>query len=140
MKRTIVALLIGGMVFGTILGLAATLSVNGGTIQAGEDNDLRCTTNANVDGWGLETDTNMVSYVRIFINANCEGSDMFIKFTQDGTVIADAKLTLDGSGSTGNVPLTAVGWGDTTPVPQDASDITDIHIWIEGSGGTPNDP
>jgi hypothetical protein len=33
-----------------------------------------------------------------------------------------------------------VGWSNTTPAPQLIADLTDIHIWIEGSGGTPNDP
>jgi hypothetical protein len=42
MKRLIVALLVGGMVFGTVLGVAASLGVNGGFLQAGTDDSLEC--------------------------------------------------------------------------------------------------
>ncbi len=42
MKRLIVALLAGAMVFGAVLGLAASLDVSGGSVQVGSDNTLQC--------------------------------------------------------------------------------------------------
>ena len=66
MKRFVVAALVGTMVFGAVFGLAASLSVDGGTIQAGSDTDLQCDEDGvRVDGWGLETNDGLVYFVRI---------------------------------------------------------------------------
>jgi hypothetical protein len=128
-KRLLVALISGAAVFSIAFASAAALDVNGGTIQYGEDNQLTCTAGANVDGWGVETDTNLTSFVRINYNPACAGNDMFVKITQGGTVIRSvAKQPLDASGSTGNLAF--------TPVSTEA--ITDIHITIEGPSGEAN--
>jgi hypothetical protein len=78
MKRTIVALLIGGMVFGTVLAAAATLNVNGGVIQAGNDSDLTCdSSGVDVLGWGLNSGTGLVENVRIGnVSAACAGAGL----------------------------------------------------------------
>jgi hypothetical protein len=123
----------GAMVFAVAFAAAATLSVNGGTIQYGEDNALTCTASANVDGWGADADTGLTTYVRIFYNPACAGNDMFVRVTDaSNAVIASVqKVPLDASGSTGNLSF-------ATPLANEA--IDDIHILIEGPGGTPNDP
>jgi hypothetical protein len=109
---------------------AATVSVNGGTLQYGEDNDLTCTASADVDGWGADADTGTTTYVRITYDPVCAGNDMFIRITNNGTVIRSATVSnLPATGTTGNVSFAAV--------PNE--DITDIHILIEGPGGNPDD-
>jgi hypothetical protein len=120
------ALLVGLTVFGAVFALAASLGVNGGAIQAGADTELRCDTNGvQVLGWGLETDTGMVSFVRIGdISPTCAGNDMWVRITKDGSLIAKGSLTLDGSGSA-KISFT----------PQAAVDITDIQVYIEGPNG-----
>ncbi|GAG41904.1 unnamed protein product, partial [marine sediment metagenome] len=66
MKRSIIALLVGGAVFGTVLAAAATLNVNGGVIQAGTDSDLTCdSSGVDVLGWGLNSGTGLVENVRV---------------------------------------------------------------------------
>jgi hypothetical protein len=119
-------------------GAAATVSVNGGTIQAGEDTNLVCTEQANVLGWGLETDDGLVYSVRIGVNDDCVGNAIFVSITETGTEIASGSLD----------PIPAGGNCDPDPAgqvcvripftPQPAEDITDIHIFIEGPGGTPD--
>jgi hypothetical protein len=77
MKRLIVALLVGGMVFGTVLAAAATLNVNGGVIQAGSDSDLTCDDSVDVLGWGLNSGTGLVEYVRVGnVSSACEGAGL----------------------------------------------------------------
>ena len=137
MKRLIVAVLVGGMVFGTVLALAASLGVEGGTIQAGSDTELRCDTNGvRVDGWGLETDDGLVYFVRIHdINAACEGDDMFVNITKDGTKIAGGSATLPPDTDTKPVdddPDSGDLGVKVSFTPQPAEDITDIEIFIEG--------
>jgi hypothetical protein len=119
-------------------GAAATVSVNGGTLQAGNDNNLQCTEQANVLGWGLETDNGMVSFVRIGLNLNCAGNDLFVSITDDGVEVRSGSVQ----------PIPAGGNCDPDPpgqvcvlvpfAPYPAEDITDIHIFIEGPAGIPN--
>jgi hypothetical protein len=127
-KRFLVALMAGTAVFAITFAAAATLSVNGGTIQYGEDNTLTCTASANVDGWGADADTGQTSFVRITYNPACAGNDMFIRITDGGTVVRSLTKTLDASGTTGNLAF----------APINNVSITDIHILIEGPNGIPN--
>ena len=136
MKRSIIALLVGGMVFGTVLAIAASLSVEGGTIQAGSDTDLRCdTTGVRVDGWGLETDDGLVYNVRIHdIDAACAGDDLFVNITKWGTKIAGGSaepIPADGAVGDNDPDLNELGV-KVSFTPQLAKDITDIEIFIEG--------
>lgn len=127
MKRFMVALLVGVTVFGGVFALAASLGVNGGAIQAGADSELRCDTDGvQVLGWGLESDTGKVSFVRIGgIDGACAGNDMFVNITSAGVKIAGGSVTL---GSTGSATINFT--------PQDAVSITDIEVYIEGPNGS----
>ena len=50
------ALLVSGSVFGAVYGAAATLTVNGGTIQAGTDLSLECQADPiRVESWGINS-------------------------------------------------------------------------------------
>jgi hypothetical protein len=130
-KRFLIALMAGAMVFAVAFAAAATLSVNGGTLQYGEDNLLTCTESANVTGWGAEADDGLTYFVKISYDPACAGSDMFVRIT-DAThaVIGTVSKALDNTGSTGNLAF-------TTPLSTEA--IADIHILIEGPSGTPDD-
>jgi hypothetical protein len=126
MKRFFVALMAGAAVFAITFAAAASLDVNGGTIQYGEDTQLTCTSSANVQGWGYESDTGLVSFVRIAYNPLCAGNDMFVAIADSDSVErTGAALTNSGTVTINFTPLPAVT-------------ITDIHIAIEGSAGEAN--
>jgi len=140
MKRLIVALLVGGVFFGAVYGLAATLFVEGGTIQAGSDVDLQCDEDGvQVLGWGLETNDGKVYSVRIGnIDEQCAGNDIFVSITDTGTEIADGDATIEDEATDATDGCT-----DTTadevctkiqiPGGVPAEDITDIEVFIEGA-------
>lgn len=132
MKRFLIALMAGAMVFAVAFAAAATLNVNGGTLQYGEDNSLTCTASADVDAWGADADTGLTYYVRITYDPLCAGNSMFVRVTNasDAVIASVSKEPLDNTGSTGNLTF-------TTPLANEA--IHDIHILIEGPGGSPND-
>ncbi len=149
MKRTIIALLVGGLVFGTVMALAASLSVEGGTIQAGSDTDLQCDDGGvDVDGWGLETDDGLVYFVRIHnIDPACSSNDLFVNITGTGTpIVANTNIIAQGSS---HIPddgaVTDPKDNDPDPneigvkvslnPPVKAVDITDIEVFIEGPNG-----
>ncbi|MDP2660074.1 MAG: hypothetical protein Q8R28_05045 [Dehalococcoidia bacterium] len=120
---------------GATFAAAAALPVEGGVIQAGEDVNLQCDPDGvNVDGWGLESDSGLVNFVRIWnINGACEGDDLFVNITQGGTTIAQGSATIPADGAAGdNQPLAGqIGVKVTFPA-QNASAITDIEVFIEG--------
>lgn len=122
MKRILAALMAGAAVFTIAFASAATLGVNGNTIQAGVDNDLACDNNGVDASWGLETSDNTVRYVRIEnIDPLCNGSDAFVKINEASgdalgpVTIADGKATFQFTG--------------TFPHPED---IGSLRVWIEG--------
>jgi len=120
------------LVFGAVFAAAATINLNGGTIQFGEDLSLVCDDAVRVVGWGLETDgvnAGKVYFVRIGgISSSCFGNDLFVNVTSGGVVITDeaAPVTIDASEEKVDFQ---------TPVL--ASAITDLHIWIEGPESAP---
>jgi len=135
MKRFVIAALVGTMVFGAVFGLAASLSVDGGTIQAGSDTDLTCDdSGVRVDGWGLETDDGLVYFVRIHdIAPACTGADMFVNITSNNVKIAGGSATIpaDGFAADDDPDGGQVGVKISFP-PQSAASITDIEVFIEG--------
>jgi hypothetical protein len=134
-KRFIIALIAGAAVFSIAFGAAAALSVNGGVLQAGDDGDVTCTTGVAVQGWGLETDDDLVHSVRIngFANA-CFGADAFVRLTDGlGGYITDNLVPDDGNPIDENEERFVIPGGE------DPELIEDVHVWIEGGGGTPDD-
>lgn len=125
MKRFLVAIMAGTMVFSVAFASAAALIVNGGTIQAGADTDLVCDSDGvRVEGWGLETDDGLVYNVRIGnIWADCVGAEIFANITgAGGTELTEAgPVTIDDT-------IETLTFDD--PVAAEA--IEDIHIFIEG--------
>ncbi len=128
MKRTALALLAGGMVFGTVVGLAASLdvSLSGGSSQAGSDADLVCDEDGvHVNGWNLDTNTGLVSSVRVGgIDQGCQqgDTDLFVNLTHLGFKLVGGRYdNIDAAEVT--VPL---------DFPMGAWVITDIEVFIEG--------
>jgi hypothetical protein len=118
----------GTMVFSVAFASAAALIVNGGAIQAGEDTTLACDTDGvSVAGWGLETDTGLVDFVRITgFNAACNGNELFANITGSGGV----ELTEAGPALI-DTAIETLAFDTAVP----AVDIEDIHLFIEGPSG-----
>ena len=128
MKRIIVALAAGSMVFAVAFGAAATLGVTGGTIQAGVDSTLYCDNDGvQVLGWGLETDDGKVYSVRLGnVDADCVGNDIFVRISNGAGTLIGPAFSATIAGSTVTVPFSPA---------LDASVIEDIHVYIEGPVG-----
>ena len=63
---------------------AATLSVDGGVIQAGNDSTLYCTTSARIANWALERDDNTIRFITVQLDPVCKGDyTMFVRL-EDG--------------------------------------------------------
>ena len=133
MRRSLSLLALGALT-ALAVGSAAALSVDGGTIQAGEDLSLTCDADGvHVTGWGLETTDNTVRNVKIGgISENCQLNDLFVNVTSGGAVIEQGSVVL-GPTNTGT-GVAQVNF--TAPYPAPA-DITDIHVFIEGTASTP---
>lgn len=120
--------------FGVVFAAAATLNLTGGTIQVGTDVDLTCDDEVNVDGWGLESDTGLVNFVRIHnISVDCVGNDLFVNITQGGVKIAGGSATIpaDADAADNDPDGGEVGVKVNFPA-QSAEFITDIQVFIEG--------
>ncbi len=135
MKRFIIALIAGAAVFSIAFGAAAALSVNGGVLQAGRDGDVTCTAAVEVEGWGLETDTDSVGSVRISGFAGCEGADAFVRLLDSGGSYLTGNLTPDDGNPIDSDEERFVIPGGVNPTVVD-----DVRVWIEGGGGTADNP
>lgn len=122
MKRLLLALIAGAMVFTVAFASAATLNVNGNTIQAGVDSNLACDADGVNAAWGLETTDNTVRYVRIEnIDAACAGQSLFLKINeQAGDAYGPVAITGDS---------VTVHFTGTYPHPED---VNSLRVWIEG--------
>jgi hypothetical protein len=126
MKRFVVALIAGAAVFTLAFGAAAALNVNGEVIQAGATFDVVCDADGiQVDGWGLETDTSLVSYVRFAgVDTACDGAAVFVNvigpFSTE--IMEGGPVTVPGGGTV-QVPFDA---------PVNAADIYGLQVFIEG--------
>jgi hypothetical protein len=109
-------------VFTVAFASAATLNVNGNTIQAGVDSNLACDADGVQASWGLETTDNSVRYVKITdISDQCLNQDLFVKIN-DAAGDAQGPITITGSSVTVHF---------TTPYPQ-PEQINSLRVWIEG--------
>lgn len=119
MKKLITAVLGGTAVASLAFASASMLTVDGGTIQAGQDGSLYCDTDGVKASWGLETDDNTVRSVNVTgIDSRCDGAEMFVRLDNG----AKGKVTLTSSG-TASIALPT----GTTP-----ESVNSIRIWIEG--------
>jgi hypothetical protein len=134
MKRLIVALMVGGVLFATVFAVAASLGVDAGTLQAGSDDVLKCDCDGvqvyfrSGEGPGIswdecENDFMVHSVVVGGVNDACDGVVLEVELTDEaGDGIANGQVTIDMSG--GNPVV------DIAPdVP--ASDVYDVHVLLQ---------
>jgi hypothetical protein len=153
MKRLLFALLSATLVFGLVYGAAATLTVNGGTIQAGGDSSLQCDTDGvYVWAWGLNNypvDYGVESVKISGVDAACDGARIMARITLDTSNPADNSTYAYTSGvspyNTGTYFVTASGTTSTvyelflkhsdytTQWYVDPAAIVGIYVWLEGS-------
>ncbi len=124
MKRFIVALLVGGMVFGVVFGAAAALDVTANALQAGSDEVLICDTGGvkvtYQDGWSGSpvNDFTITAVVVSGIDSACDGLLLEVVLTdQNGNWLASGAVT---------IPTSVVPMG-TPPL---ASAVYDVHVII----------
>lgn len=152
MKRFLIALLVGGALFAAVFGAAASLTVGGGTIQAGSDTDLVCDDDGiYVWAWAVNTYPVLegVESVKIKgVDPDCDGARIMgrVSLTYSDPDDNSTYAYTSGTGpySTGYSFVIASGDEDTVYelflkrsdyvtqwwVP--AEDIVDIKVWIEG--------
>jgi len=123
MKRLMVALLVGGMVFGTVFAVAASLNVSGGVTQAGSVASLTCDADGvTVEGYGVELDDLSGHFLKVSgIDAACEGYELA------------AQIQLTGGGKFNIVKVIPAGGGTLSisfPSPVPLADIVGVNLVI----------
>ena len=127
MKRLMVALLVGGMVFGTVFAVAAALNVDAGVLQAGSDEVLICDADGVQtywqDGWsGSPVNDFVITHVVVAgIDDSCDGKLVEV-------VLTDINGNWLASGST-TVPVVGNATVNTAPDVL-ASAVYDVHVII----------
>jgi hypothetical protein len=123
MRRTLAVLALSGLA-ATVVGSAATLTVDGNVIQAGTAVSVACDANGIDANWGLETDDNTVRSVRFSdVDAACAGADMFVQlYDEDGALLGSRMKATAVAGST-SFPLSPFQAPET---------IGSVKVWIEG--------
>jgi len=128
MKRLIVALMVGGALFGAAWGAAAALNVTANDLQAGSVTDLKCDADgvhiSYQDGWeGGDVDDFTVTHVVVAgINDACNGLLLEVVLTDiNGNWLASGSVTISMPGPNPAVPM--------NPQPL-ASAVEDVHVII----------
>lgn len=153
MKRFLVALFAGATMFALVYGAAATLIVDGKTLQAGGDSDLTCDQDGiYVSAWAVNTYPVLegVEAVKIKgVDDDCDGARILGRITLNTSVAADNASFVYTSGTgpyaSGYSFVTAAGDENTeytlflkesdydTQVWVPAEDIVGIKVWLEGA-------
>ena len=116
MKRAIVALLVGGVVFGGVFGLAASLNVSSSSLGSGTTVVAACQSGTLTASYTTGYDTTAATYKVTAVNFSGLTAGCYNK---------SFRLTLSGSsGSLGEVTGTTPTTGATLPV--DVSTVTPV--------------
>ena len=146
MKRTILALAVGCAVFGVVFAAAAALNVNGGTLQAGVDTTLTCTSSPVQVSWKTmvtQADFRVAGAEVVFSDDSCNGQKVLLATQSapgsqngffEGTV-AGNKATLDYVYSGGWV----LGTGGAGPKAEDVNLVSVLvkNAWVAYDGSPP---
>lgn len=97
MKRFLIALLVGGVVFGTVFAAAASLGVTGGTLQMSYAVDATCDQNGVTLGYLFfdsdgdpDTDNDIITEAQVGdIAAACEGEVVTVEIFGPGDALCD---------------------------------------------------
>ncbi|MDO8616232.1 MAG: hypothetical protein Q7T33_10955 [Dehalococcoidia bacterium] len=106
MKRLIGALLVGGAVFGTVWAAAATLDVDGGTLQMSSAVDATCDSTGVTLGYLFSdsdadpaTDNDMVTEAQVGgIHDDCVGDVLTVELFAGSTKCDEAEATIAANG------------------------------------------
>ncbi len=133
-----------GVLAGAGFGSAADLKVQGGTIQAGADYDLKLYDIAEVAGWGYECDDGLVHFVRLGL-AEAQlpvgmGNEftVFVQVTdKDHNVITCGQKSFDFNGPPPvTIPTSIAPFIVEFDEPVPPCQIYDLHVVIEGSANS----
>ena len=129
MKRLMLALLVGGAVFGTVFAAAALLNVTSRDLQAGSDETLICDADGVQtswrDGWsgGAVDDFVVTDVVVAGIDSSCDGLLLEVVLTDiNGNWLASGAVSPIVSSPNPVVPM--------SPQPVLASAVYDVHVII----------
>jgi hypothetical protein len=124
MRRTLAVLALSGLA-ATVVGSAATLTVDGNVIQEGSST-VACDTTGIDANWGLETDDNTVRSVRFSgVDAACVGAEMFVElYDAADSVIFKSDKVVTGA-------VNGESFSISAPYLTPAS-IERVRVWIEG--------
>ncbi len=121
MKKVITALVGGSVVATLAFASASVLAVDGGTIQAGQDNSLYCDTDGVKVNWGYESTDQTVRGVRITgIDAACVGADIFVKTNEMSGDAISTEITGD---------VARISFPAPYPTPES---LESVQVTIEG--------
>ena len=149
MLRTLAILAILAIVIAVAVGAAASLTVNGGVIQGGEDNDLTCDTDGvEVVAYALNTyagATEGVEYITVSgIPAACDGARILGRLYTPGLPYGDYVYTSGIGPGPGYSFVIAAGNSTTqyklflketdyaTQIYVPAEYIESVKLWLEG--------
>jgi len=128
MKRFVVALLVGGMVFGVVYGLAATLTVTGGGAQSGSTSATCDTDGVNVTYQNTDADADFETATVSGID--CSGTLDVGVDGQDGGH-ATVAFGTNPAGGSGTTVVTLV---DVLSSPADVAALDHTHVSIVQTG------
>jgi hypothetical protein len=133
MRRTaLIAGLVSLAVFATVLGVAASLTVNTATLGAGDSTVSSCDPNVNVSYTVAFTGSPpayRVTQVTVSnIDTACAGKQIKVTLTKDGSSLVELTGTLD-SPNFNNNSITFSVPADNQPK---ASEVNDVHVVITG--------
>lgn len=122
MKKLITAVLGGVVVATASFASASLLTVDGGTIQAGQDGSLYCDVDGVKVNWGFESKDHTVRSARISgIDEACKGAEIFVRTnTMVGKDALKAQITGDQA---------TVRFLEPFPTPES---LESVEITIEG--------
>jgi hypothetical protein len=136
MKRTVLAIVIGTVVFGTVYGLAASLGVNSQTLGAGNSSVAACQSGSLTATYAVVYDATIPGYkvgavtvtgLDTTSSTNC-GSKAF-KVTLTGPGASSASLAQ----VTGTTPGSGITFtADFTSTATPAANVTGVHLVITG--------
>jgi hypothetical protein len=92
MKRIFLALMVAGVLFAAVYASAASIGVSGGYIQAGSDDDLTCSdqAEARVKMWNYDSGLDKITSVTFRgMDEKCVPAELYVKIYDGDTVLAN---------------------------------------------------
>jgi hypothetical protein len=138
MKRFIIALVVGGAVFGVVFAAAAALNVSGSTLQSGSQTDLTCTDEPVVVKWKTMVsgpDFKVAGAEIQFADTSCDGQKVLLSLqSAPGAQIGFLRGAVNGSLATANEFYSGGSWksGETGVGPK-AQDVNLVSVLVKNA-------